>query len=146
MSAKIEKPYILRLGGREISLKIRRSRRAHRIALRLDSASGGFDLVLPRGASLAQAIGFAKVKEAWILDRLSGLPPRVAFRDGACISVLGETHVIRHEPGERGRTHRAASAIRVSGPTSDIDRRARGCLKGAVRRRFAENAREKVAR
>ena len=54
--------------------------------------------------------------------------------------------MIRHEPGGRERTRRAAAAIRVSGPATDIDQRVRRYLKAEAKRILTERAREKAAR
>ncbi|MCB9964367.1 MAG: M48 family metallopeptidase [Rhodospirillales bacterium] len=69
--------------------RIRRSRRAKRLALRLDPIERVFNLVVPDRCSLPAAYDFADQYEGWMLTRLQTLPPAVPFIDGAILPLNG---------------------------------------------------------
>lgn len=82
-------------GGGEATLRVRRSQRAQRLALRIMPASGEVELVVPIRASVKQGVAFAREKAAWLKAHLSKLPPPVPFADGAVIPVLDRPRRIR---------------------------------------------------
>lgn len=84
----------LDVDGVVVDLDVRRSPRARRILLKVDPRLGA-QLVIPRGVSRREALSFAAGKAAWLRDRLARLPPRVPFRDGAVVPVLGRPCRIR---------------------------------------------------
>ena len=141
-----KEPYILCPSGQAIPLDLQRDRRARRITLRLDPAAGRFTLVVPRGASLDEAMGFARSKARWMARQLSALPPRVPFAPGAVLPLLGEDHVIRHVPEARRGTWREAGEIRVSGFADCLPRRVADFLKREAREELTNRARDKAAR
>lgn len=141
----------LRLADRDVPIRLRRSARARRIALRVDPRSGGFELVIPRFVSLAAALRFAAGQSDWIEQRLARLPERVAFAHGAVIPFLGEAHVLRHAGGGRGAVQRVlgedGSAALVSGGDPEhFPRRVRDFLRGEARRVVAPLAYRKAHR
>ncbi len=75
-------------------MRLRRSRRARRVRLRVD-VRRGVELVLPARASRGEALAFAQGKARWIRARLDALPARVAFVDGARVPLLGVPHIVR---------------------------------------------------
>ncbi|MGB0718907.1 MAG: M48 family metallopeptidase [Bdellovibrionales bacterium] len=81
-------------------LKIKHSKRARRMALRLDPVERVFHLVVPRGISEKRALAFAQQHDAWMQERLSALPPPVRLEGGAVITLLGNrvTIKIHHVP------------------------------------------------
>lgn len=70
-------------------LRIRKSGRARRLALRMDSKERVFTLVVPRGVSLARAKDFAAGYDRWMREKLAELPERTPFAHGEQIPVLG---------------------------------------------------------
>src|SRR5229473_7232846 len=78
-----------------IPVRVRVSRRARRLALKIDAVGDAVELVLPPRTSLPRALHFLKTNRAWVESRLAALPPRVTFEDGKCVPVLGEPHRIR---------------------------------------------------
>ena len=84
----------LNVDGTVIDLDVRRSSRAQRILLKVDPRLGA-QLIIPRGVSQREALAFAAEKAVWLQDRLARLPPRIPFRDGAIVPVLGQSHRIR---------------------------------------------------
>lgn len=142
---------MLDLGGREIPMRISRSARARRIAVRIDERGDGVTLVLPRGGSLDEAIRFARSKAVWIANRLGALPGRVDFADGAEIPVLGTPHRIRHWPRARGPGPRGVAWIEgreifVKGAPEHLARRLTDWLKREARREIETRVRDKTTR
>jgi len=70
-------------------IKIKHSARARRVALRLDPIQRVFTLVVPKRMSMRRAKAFAESQESWMQEKLSALPPKISFIDGAVIPVLG---------------------------------------------------------
>ncbi len=134
------------LGDPEIELRVRRSPRARRLALRIDPRHDQPELVLPRGVSLEEGRRFAAGRAQWLRRRLSELPPRIPFAAGSMIPVLGVPHRVRHEPGARGGVRRAAGELIVSGPVAEHPRRLEAWLKAEARRLLGARARSAAAR
>ncbi len=76
-------------GGMSVPVAVRRSPRARQILLHVDAYSGAVELVLPRRASEAEGIAFARSKGRWIDKRLREITPAVPFVDGARFPILG---------------------------------------------------------
>lgn len=66
------------------------SKRARRLALRLDHKNRVFNLVVPRGVSTRKAYEFAHKHEDWIDQKLDSLPRRVLFEDGTILPLFGQ--------------------------------------------------------
>ena len=64
-------------------------------------AGGNFSLTLPRGVSEAEALAFAREKQAWIRDHLADRPEEVAIAPGTLIPVEGVARTIAFVPGRR---------------------------------------------
>lgn len=81
-------------------IKIKHSARARRVALRLDPIERVFHLVVPKRMSIRRAAAFAESQESWMQEKLASLPPKVSFRDGTVLPILGQrtTIKIHHEP------------------------------------------------
>jgi predicted metal-dependent hydrolase len=69
---------------------VRRSRRARRLALRLDPKKRIFNLVVPWGMSLRKAHKFAADYQGWMQEKLEELAPAIPFRHGTILPVFGE--------------------------------------------------------
>lgn len=75
-------------------LRLRVSKRARRMTLRLDPESRAVDLILPPRMNINTAMDFANQNRAWIREKLSGLPKPVPFQDGAIIPFIGRDHYL----------------------------------------------------
>lgn len=113
----------IEIDGRSIPVRVRRSGRATRLSLRIDRSGEGVVLVMPPAASLSHALGFAAQQRDWIGSRLAAMPPKVDFRPGALVPVLGVEHVIRHCPEARRGVWAEDGAIHVSGAAEHLPRR-----------------------
>ena len=137
---------MLRLGDRDIPLKVARHAQARHISLRIDGAAGAVRLVLPRRAALREGLEFAEQKTAWLLTQLDAMPSRVPFRAGSVIPVLGRDHVIRHDPEGRRGVWREAGVIWTGGRLEHVPRRVADFLKLEARRELSARARAKAER
>ena len=130
----------LTVTGLPAPLELRESARARRLTLRLDPARGVIQVVVPAGLAEADAVGFVNRHVGWVKSRLARLPPSRPFAEGAHIPVLGEDHIIRHEPFTRGLGVREAGEIRVGGRAEHLPRRVRDFLVAEARERLAGRA------
>lgn len=146
MPLPLEAPRNLRLADREVPLELKRHPRARRITLRLNAAGDGVQLVLPRRTPIHEAVTFAERNSGWILKHLEKVPARIPFTAGAVVPVLGQDHVIAHDPDARCGVVRADGIIRVSGQGAHLARRVGDFLKREARQEIGARARDKAAR
>lgn len=146
MPARLEAPRSLRLEDRDVPLELKRHPQARRITLRLTPDGDGIRLVLPNRTPIREAIAFAERNSGWILKHLEKVPPRIPFADGAVIPVLGENHLVTHDPEARCGVSREAGMIRVSGLAEHLPRRLGDYLKREARAEIGARARDKAAR
>ena len=71
-------------------LDVVQSKRARRLALRLDPAERRMKLIVPERASINKAYEFAARHLDWIESKIAGLPSHTPFTDGNIIPLLGE--------------------------------------------------------
>ena len=76
-------------GNPEISVALRRSARARRIALRVSRLDGRVTLTLPAGLADAEARRFLAEHESWVLAQLARQNPMVEVTFGAVLPVEG---------------------------------------------------------
>ena len=135
----------LLVSGLPAPLELRESARARRMTLRLDPSRGLIQVVVPAGLAEAEAVRFVGRHAGWVRTHLAKLPPARPFAEGAHIPVLGEDHIIRHEPFVRGVGVRAGGEIRVGGRPEHLPRRVRALLVEEARTLLAERARGMAA-
>ena len=75
-------------------VRVLRSTRARRMALRLDPKDRAFHLVVPKGISLKQAQRFAEEHDEWMREKLRSLPKAVRFKHGESIPIFGRNRRI----------------------------------------------------
>jgi len=115
-------PPALRLGGREVPLRVERHPRARRMCLRICPASGTIRLTLPRQASSSAAEAFLATHHDWMLRSIerSMAAPR-PFVVGADIPFAGE--VLRIVEGHGRAIARDGELLRVPGPDWRVNAR-----------------------
>lgn len=146
MDGALQDPALkLDVGGRSVPVTVRRSARARRISLRIDTAAHTVILVLPKRASLEAGMRFAAEKSVWLQNRLAVLPPPVPFAAGVSIPLRGAPHRIRHRPDRRGGVWVEDGEIHVSGSETHLPRRLTDWLKAEARREITPRARTKAA-
>jgi hypothetical protein len=92
--------------GRSLELALRRSGRARNMLIRILEVEGRAELVLPRRVSIAEGWRFAEEKAHWIEARLSALPPRMPFEDGAVALYAGSPLALHRLADRRAGTAR----------------------------------------
>jgi len=120
-------------GSPAVPLTLRRSARARRISLRISQLDGRVTLTLPRGVPDAEALGFARSKEAWIRGHLDARPGDVAVGPGAVLPVEGRPRRVVAGPGRGVRL----SAETIAVPEANAARRLQTWLRGLARDRLA---------
>ncbi len=136
----------IRIGGRPVAIAVRRSRRARRMALKLDRRRAGIELVLPWRTALGQGLRFAVEQADWIAARLADLPAPVDLVDGAVVPFRGIDHRLRHLPGAAAGVRREAGEILASGAAEAMPRRLTLWLKAAARDALVDRALEYAGR
>jgi predicted metal-dependent hydrolase len=127
-------------------LAVRRSPRARYIALRIDGARRGVELVLPRGASAKSGLAFLAARRHWIAVRLAQLPRPVPFVEGALVPVFGVSHRIRRERDPLAPPVAIIDGeIRVRGDPVHLARRVRDHLARTVREELSRRSRAVAA-
>ncbi len=104
----VETRHRIIIGGREITLGLRRSARRRSFALQVDHR--GPRVSVPLGASPGQIDGFVRQHGQWLLERIEARgrnpsPPPLALEDGALFPLFGQTARLRfgRPPGAQGR-------------------------------------------
>ena len=76
-------------------VRVEKSPRAKRLALRLNPKERVFHLVIPRGMSLAKAQAFAEEHDRWMKEKLRDLPRPVRLKNGAAIPIMGRCRTLK---------------------------------------------------
>ena len=90
----------MRLFGRDTEelpayVRVEKSPRAKRLALRLNPKDRVFHLVIPRGMSLSKAQAFAEEHGPGMKQKLRDLPAPIRFKDGAILPIMGKNREIK---------------------------------------------------
>lgn len=136
------KTYVL--DGLELEVEIRRNRRARRTTLCIDAQTGTPRLVIPRGTSYAEALEFLHRESKWLLDKINELPPRVVFKDGANVPLLGRKCRIRHLPLLPPEVSREGDELVVGGRDKDVKNRVTVWLTNVARLKLTELVQKKM--
>ena len=135
----------LALPSGEVTVRVRRSVRATRVALKIDPGADGVELILPERVPLSFGVEFLKARTDWVAARYRPQPASIPFADGAMIPILGVPHRIRHlDIGRQGRNAVIAivdGEIRVAGAPPHVARRVRDHLTDLARQELADRAR-----
>ncbi|MFN3591933.1 MAG: hypothetical protein ACK4TG_07070, partial [Thermaurantiacus sp.] len=107
-------PARIRLGAREVPLRVRRNPRARRMLLRVCGLSQELRLTLPRRASASEALGFLAAQHGWMLRSMErSIVPARPFVPGVCVPVAGDTLTIVSSTGRA--VARDGALLRVPG-------------------------------
>lgn len=129
-------------------VQVRESKRARRLALRLDASARLFHLVLPRGVSGVKAQMFADAHDDWMREKLEDLPQLIYLEDGATIPVFGQDRRIdlSLDPTvKRISITLNSHQILVRAPHADIGPRLLRFIKDQARDRLTALAHDKAA-
>jgi predicted metal-dependent hydrolase len=142
----LKRTRFITLDDHPVPLTVCRNARAKRMRLRVDFDTAGIILTLPQRTPEEHGFTFVLKQQAWILDRLGSLPPRVPFCPDALVPVLGKEHPIRHRPADRLSVRVEDGAIIVPGCVEAVPRRVDRWLRGEARRVLTERAHAKAVR
>lgn len=129
-------------------IKLKQSKRARRLALRLDTKERVFHLVQPKGVSLARARAFAENHDDWMQERLQELPPLMPFTHGAILPILGQERklsIIKRMDSKRTSIRLIGDYLEVLTNQDDPSMRITRWLKTLAKERLAEKSQEKAA-
>lgn len=82
-----------------VSVRLTVNRRARRVSLRVDRASGVVLAVAPNPRRLAEAVAFAHERALWIVERARELTPPTRLAPGLEISLFDEPCRLGRAPG-----------------------------------------------
>jgi predicted metal-dependent hydrolase len=88
---------ILDIEGRQVRLRV--NKRARRLTLRVNGATGEVTVTAPNARRLPEAADFARRRAEWIAEKLGALPETAPFRPGAVIPVRDQPVRLEHTPG-----------------------------------------------
>ena len=128
---------IVEVSGRKMPVAVRRNRRARRLILRLDAASGLPVVTLPARTALSEGERFLRKNIGWLEDRLARASAAAPFAAGCIFPLRGETCRVVHRGG-RGpvKLERDGEALLLSvpGEAEHLPRRVADWLKRTARR------------
>lgn len=112
-------------------LVVRRSPRARRLTLKLDTKSGAGVLTIPRGVGMKEAMAFAERHKGWLRKTRAALPPAIPFAPGNFIPVLGKQHLIVHAEhlSRRPLLISTPARLMIGGEASEVANRIRRYLR-----------------
>lgn len=87
--AAFEPDSVIEVAGAPVRLRV--NARARRISLRIDARRGEVVATAPSQRRLAEAVGFAQSRAAWITQRLAAVPEITRLRPGLVVEVCGES-------------------------------------------------------
>ncbi|MDE1149307.1 MAG: SprT family zinc-dependent metalloprotease [Azospirillaceae bacterium] len=141
---------LLRITGIDEPVEVRRSPRARRLSLKVDTATDTVRVTVPPRVADAEIAGFVGRHLDWVHARLAALPPRQPFTDGMVLPLLGRSPVIIHDPSRRTGARLVAGEggleLRVGGDLDFLNRRVTDFLKAEARRHLSALTAETAAR
>lgn len=130
-------------GDPPVEIALRRSGVARRYSLRVSGLDGRVTLTLPRRASLADGLAFARSREAWIRNALASRTPVQEVVPGTVLPVEGRALRIDAAPVRTVRVDGPRLLVPDAGPTGV---RVAAFLKATARRRLAAATERHAAR
>lgn len=112
-----------------LPIVIRKMRRARRMRLRLDEATGCLKLTCPWGTSRKSALGWAVEQSDWIAAQMACAQPGRPFAAGGTIPVEGVDRAIIWDSSAPRRVVLDGPALRCGGPETGVVRRIEVFLK-----------------
>ena len=124
------------LAGLEVTVRWRRSSRARRVSLRVETRTGGVVITLPPRATRRTGERLLVEHASWLASRIEALPRAIEFAHGALVPLGGVLHRVEHVPAGRGGAWVEAEQIMVSGDPVFLPRRVGDFLRAEARRRL----------
>ncbi|MBI1300396.1 MAG: DUF45 domain-containing protein [Alphaproteobacteria bacterium] len=131
----------------ESLVRVKKSKRAKRIALRLDPVERVMHLVVPANMSLKRAYQFAQTHEEWVKETLAKLPKPVEYQNGMILPIFGDEMKLciqNREVIKRTKIDYAPGIMTVTTNLEDPSLRITHHLKNLAKKGLAEMASEKA--
>lgn len=143
-------PRLLALDSVPVPVEVRVSARARRLSMRVDAARNIVRISTPPRVSEGDIRLFISRHLDWLDKRLSVVPDRMPFADGAVLPILGIDHMIRHSTHAGRRPVQVSlpdgrHELHVGGEAEFLARRVGDYLKALARHHLAERSRAKAA-
>ncbi len=137
-----EKQITATCGDFSFPLVIARNPKAKRMRIRIDRRRKTPVLVLGSRMSEKNGLQFVMQNAAWIKIRLENLPEERKFDDMMTFDLFGESVTIRQSPTAKRGVWLDGGVLWVSGQPEHLPRRVLDFIKGELRRRMRQKARE----
>jgi predicted metal-dependent hydrolase len=138
--AKAPETLSVEIGAERHAVPVKRSDRARRMSLRIDTRQGGPVLTLPSRVSMAEAARFLASHSGWLQHRLDQMPAAIPLVAGAAFPLRGRSTRIVHRPG-RGTVQLCDVSdgphVLVHGRPEHLSRRLTDWLKDQARQDLA---------
>ncbi len=112
-----------------LPIDIKKMRRARRMRLRLDDATGRLTLTCPARTSRRTALSWAVEQSDWIAAQIARSGPGLPFEPGVAIPVEGQERTIVWDASAPRRVVLDGATLRCGGPESGLARRIETFLK-----------------
>ncbi|MBB2166317.1 M48 family metallopeptidase [Gluconacetobacter sp. 1b LMG 1731] len=129
---------IVRLAGRDVPVRWRRSSRARRLSLRIDAREAEIVITLPPRAEREAGMALLRNHAVWALSRLDHLPAAAPWHDGGQVVLDGCAHGIVHCPDGRRGVWIEDGVVKVSGEAPFLRRRLATFLRQEAGHRLGE--------
>jgi len=123
-------------GSPPITVILKRNARSRRLSLRVSRLDGRVTLSLPNWTAEAEALGFAREKEAWIRRQLAAKPKAVTPAIGEKLLFEGVEIPVVHGAGRAARYH--AGELQVPGDPDRVPARVAAFMKVMARQRLTQ--------
>lgn len=135
---KPDLPPSIEVAGAVLPVAIRRSPQARRLTMRLAPDGTEIRMTLPRWASEAEALAFARGRRDWLARQLASVPaPAAPLGAGSAIPFGDRMLIVRHDPKARRRPLVIDDELLLGGPEAGIAQRVARWLYDQARAQFA---------
>ncbi len=124
----------VRLAGLDVDVRWRRSARARRVSLRVDTRTGAVVVTLPLRTGRQAGVTLLHRHADWLAQRIASLPQVIHLAAGALVPIRGVPHPVQHTPLARSGVCLSEGRIMVSGELEFLGRRLADFLRAEARR------------
>lgn len=128
------------LGDRTAPLTARINRRARRLIVTVDAASGRVFVTAPSKRALPEALAFARTRARWICAQLEFGQRATPFMDGTVFPFRGVPVAIVNQGGPRSAVRLDGATLVAGGDPVHMNRRVTDWLKAQARKTLTERA------
>lgn len=116
-------PPVVAIGDTQLPIAIRRLGQARRMTLRLAPDGSEARVSIPRWATTAEAVAFARSRADWLARQLDTLPVATPPAPGGALCYRGVELPIVHDPAWPRQPRLRDDAICLGGPTESVTQR-----------------------